>query len=511
MTAVTVAELCRTLPDDLRPVHPPVPPAAAISAVHVSELLDPVVYLDGGELLLTTGLALPRRAEECRRYVDRLVRGGVAALAFGVGPVHPAIPPRLVDACRQAGLGLLEVPEPTPFLTISRAFWSAVSRADRHELSAALSAYQQLARAATGPRPVPGLLRALAETVSGWAALLDPLGTAVDVWPDDRLSTARRLAAETARLRMAGMRAAATFPVDGDDVVVHPLADGARVVGYLATGAPPVAADASPGQHRSARSTISGAHRHVVLMAAALLSLDAVRSRRATAAVRAARASIAQLIDLGQAEAARRLGQRLGIDVPDGLARLVVFDGVPADTGLDVIAAACRGTVLGVSDDPPPDRTQEREVTWCVVAADGLAWPELQRSLSSLGSDVRCVVGAPLELDDLASMRTRLAAELSRRPVPWIGEAGGDGLVDAGGAHRLVAPLVELDRPKVVAAVAAYLRQRGHWEAAARELGLHRNTVRYRVGTAERLLGVDLRDPDAAATVWLSLRALGLA
>ena len=56
--------------------------------------------------------------------------------------------------------------------------------------------------------------------------------------------------------------------------------------------------------------------------------------------------------------------------------------------------------------------------------------------------------------------------------------------------------------------VVSYLRHRGHWENAARELGLHRNSVRHRLGIAESLLGVDLNDPDVSAPLWLALRRL---
>jgi purine catabolism regulator len=56
-----------------------------------------------------------------------------------------------------------------------------------------------------------------------------------------------------------------------------------------------------------------------------------------------------------------------------------------------------------------------------------------------------------------------------------------------------------------------YLRHRGRWENAARDLGIHRNTLRHRIGVASRVLGADLNDPDVASRLWLALRAAGLA
>jgi hypothetical protein len=60
----TLTELCRALGDDLRPVAGVTLPERAVTGVHISELMDPTPYLEGGELLLTIGMALsakPRR------------------------------------------------------------------------------------------------------------------------------------------------------------------------------------------------------------------------------------------------------------------------------------------------------------------------------------------------------------------------------------------------------------------------------------------------------------------
>ncbi|MGH9059255.1 MAG: PucR family transcriptional regulator ligand-binding domain-containing protein, partial [Acidimicrobiales bacterium] len=58
-----------------------------IGWVHPTELTDPQAFLEGGELLLTTGLALNDAFDEAA-YVRRLVEAGVAGLGFGVGLSH---------------------------------------------------------------------------------------------------------------------------------------------------------------------------------------------------------------------------------------------------------------------------------------------------------------------------------------------------------------------------------------------------------------------------------------
>jgi purine catabolism regulator len=78
-------------------------------------------------------------------------------------------------------------------------------------------------------------------------------------------------------------------------------------------------------------------------------------------------------------------------------------------------------------------------------------------------------------------------------------------------ARRYLEPVVAYRRADLVPALAAYLRHRGAWEPAAREVGVHRHTLRARIRRAEELLGVDLASVDVTSEIWLALRALGRA
>ncbi len=50
--------------------------------VHVSELDDPTPWLQGGELLLTTGMGIGSTPAKQRAYVKRLSDAGIASLGF---------------------------------------------------------------------------------------------------------------------------------------------------------------------------------------------------------------------------------------------------------------------------------------------------------------------------------------------------------------------------------------------------------------------------------------------
>lgn len=484
MSVPTVASLCAALGHHLTPVPGFTAPETEVTAVHVSELDDPTAYLGGGELLLTTGLVLPHSLLGCRRYVGRLVEAGVSALGYGLGPVTQAVPEQLVAACRDAGLPLLAVPGPTPFTMISRAYWSALSRATEQELADAVAAHRALVEAAASADPVPAVLRRLAGVLGGWAALLDASGELVDAHPIASAVHTDVLRLEVARLEAAGARSSATFTVADQVLAVFPLAVGGRTVGYLAAGSP---------------RRFGPEQRRVVVTAAALLSLDTVRGQRDRSAVEATRRCVALLLDAGMAEAARLLAARTGSPMPQHDACVLAVDGTDLDTLIDAVLAWAPDALL-VRTAPG--------TAWAVLAAHHADPADLAERLRAQDRTVRAILSEPAPLDRLGLVRSRLVraaaalppgmVELPRRVLPSHVDQAVDRLT-AGASADVVEGLV------------AYLRHRGQWEQAARSLELHRNTLRYRVGRARELLEVDLDDPDVAAELWLLLRTRGLA
>src|SRR6476646_4498128 len=90
--------------------------------VHVSEVSDIAHLLEGGELMLTTGIALPEAAVELNRYVAELAAAGAAGLAVELGRRYKdALPAELVDAAERYALPLIELRTETPFVAITQA------------------------------------------------------------------------------------------------------------------------------------------------------------------------------------------------------------------------------------------------------------------------------------------------------------------------------------------------------------------------------------------------------
>lgn len=484
MEVPTLASLCSALGSDLTPVAGFRAHDVAVTAVHISELVNPNAYLSGGELLLTTGLALPKNQIGCRRYVAHLMEAGVSALALGLGPVHDSPPPPLISACQSAGLTLLTVPAPTPFLTISRAYWTARSRSTEQRLNDVVAAHRALVDAAVAPDPAAAILRRLARLLEGWTALLDAVGEIDQVYPPSMVDGMDALHAEVARLQLAGVHSSASFNLEGQVVVVFPLAVENKIVGYLAAGSP---RQLEPPQRR------------VVLTAAALLSLDAVRDQRAQSAQETTRRSVALLIDAGMVQAARLLATEGAIPMPRQEASVLVARGRDSEDIAQCVQRWCPDALTVAVD---------RSTAWFVLPEWHAGLSEVADGLRSVDPTVAATASELTSLERVGPTRARLIRALATLEPGQLllpRDAAVEGLRTAIEAFVAEASVELRD------ALVAYLRHRGQWEQASKDLGLHRNTVRYRVARARALLGLDLDDPDVAAETWLALRSRGVA
>ena len=89
--------------------------------LHVSELSDPTAWLEGGELLLTTGLGVGDLSSTQRAYTRRLAGHGLAGLLFGLGFGFAEVPPAIVEEANRLGFPVLAIPYDTPFIAITKA------------------------------------------------------------------------------------------------------------------------------------------------------------------------------------------------------------------------------------------------------------------------------------------------------------------------------------------------------------------------------------------------------
>lgn len=462
-----------------------------VTGVHVSELTDPTAYLFGGELLLTTGMALSGHAGQARAYARRLVRQDVAGLGFGIGPVHDEMPRSVVRACDAVGLPLFAIPDPTPFLAVARTYWSQLVSAGRAELTASLDIQRELIRAVRQRDPIQAVVRILADAAGGWAARLGLDGEPFEVWPAARRPTARKLAAEIQRLRGAGPHASATFPLAGDDVIVQPLSQGSRLLGFVAISSP---------------RQLPIPDRQHVLAACALLTMQLNQLDQSAIRTRIERACILRLALDGHLDAARALCDELGHERLPPAVRLLAIGPAGQLSASNVVdwwgRATSRSGALWVFTGD--------ECLWVLADPDGAAavLGQIRELAASSLPDVRAVASPLVPPSSLPGQRDALRDRYRRRAAGQVAEVDTGSLADR--AARQVEALAAYRRSDLVGAVAAYLRQRGNWERGAEQLGVHRNTLRHRIATARQVAEADLDDPDEASHLWLALRQQGL-
>ncbi|MBT1103300.1 MULTISPECIES: PucR family transcriptional regulator [Streptomyces] len=493
------------------------PADADLLWVHTSEMADPYPYLLGGELLLSAGVLLT----DPDHYVGRLVQAGAAALGFGVRPVHETVPAALIEACDRQGLPLLEVPPETPFTTIARAVWRLMAEARHRELRRVTRAQQALATAAARPDPVPAVLHQLATQLGGRAALLTARGQelhAAGRRPDPEAAGAlTRLARVVARER-PGSPSSATDTHGGTHLSAYALGGGEGLVLALATR-----------QRESGDHTVAG-------IAVVLLSLLAAPHQGADAAGRSA-ALVRMLLGASPAEVAPLLGST----GPWTVIHARRTDGAPADALTAGALGASLGTALvdaerGAGEavrvllgpGPEPDRISARPGETAAqarpTAQPGETTPDPARPTAqgverapeparptprtgwTLGASAPTPVTA-LAAADAVAARALAHARATRAPLTVDAPTGGlAALVPpeqaAAHARALLAPLTA----PLADTLRCWLSLHGSWDRTAVALGVHRNTVRQRIGRCGELLAMDLDDMDVRTELWFALR-----
>ncbi|MFF5422756.1 MULTISPECIES: PucR family transcriptional regulator [unclassified Streptomyces] len=483
---------------------------------HVSELTDPVPYMEGGELLLTTALTLDAEDPAAmRRYVRRLLGAGVVGLGFAVGVNYDAIPAALLDAAREEHLPLLEVPRRTPFLAISKAVSAAIAADQYRAVTAGFEVQRELTRAALGEGPDAVVAR-LAAHVDGWAALYDTSGTVVAVSPDWAARRAARLTPDVERLRERPAPASAVVGGTDDRVELQSLGTGRRVRGALAVGT------AAP---------LGTAERYAVHSAIALLTLTTERSRSLQAAEQRLGAAVLRMLLAGQPDHARAVAGDVYGNLLDAPFRLLVAETAaggeksPAEPALPVFAealetAAARAgeAVLTVPEGDDRLVVLAGDGGAVVVACAGYAEREAEEAglvvgLSAPAGPIAAAAAYRQAEQALSVARRRGRAlveheELAAGSVlPLLADdavrAFADGMLRALRQHDATG------RGDLVASLRAWLSRHGQWDAAAADLGVHRHTLRYRMRRVEEILGRSLDDPDVRMELWLALKTTG--
>jgi PucR family transcriptional regulator, purine catabolism regulatory protein len=510
--------------------------------VHVAELPDIAHLLEGGELLLTTGLGLAGDAGARRRYVDDLARAGAAGLVVELGRTFEALPGDLVGAAEGRGLPLVSLAHETRFVEVTEVV-------HREILSRQYELRDRAARVS----------RDLAEQILDGADVTTLVGHLGAVFGTDVLfeDAARRVVAMSRHDATDG----ATPPWEAHATLDHRVArDGPAGSGVVHRAGGSAAAPGCAWMDIWIRHDRWG--RLHVLDPGRDGDVDELLIDRAGAAL-----ALAMLAEKDAAHLAERAGDALIGEIVagrhgSGAAVLRRARGLGADLSAGrLVVAALEIRSAADAADPSDDDRLEALRALAVACRAAVTEHGCRALVGASGDRVIAIVAVPgtrplaVVLDEIVKTASARALRRSRFEVI----AGASDLAVAGALHRAVEeatvaatfardagpgrrvhhfadlgtyqlllrlaegpelarfvdselrPLLERDDgtpPRLVPTLRAYLKHAGRKADVARELGIQRRTLYQRMARVERLLGRDVDDQSTRSRLTLAFQGL---
>jgi purine catabolism regulator len=528
---------------------------ARVRWVHVLELADAAHLLQGGELVLTTGVALPGEPALLARYAADLASAGgagVSALAVELGRRYVgALPGVLVRAAADSGLTLIAFEREVSFVEITEAVHARIIDTQLDELRASERLHEVFTELSVSGASLDEVVRQAA-TLAGRPVILADLSHRVLACEPGSADPARLLAGFARRSRALSSSSGRTAYDEASGWLFTPV--GARGEDW---GRVILVCDGPPG----------GTDTVLIERAATTLALGRLLTRHAESLDRQAhRTLITGIISQAHADPAEAAVRSRALGVPVDGRQLVAMvlrlrdpSGVSGMLGVsaharvldvaDATAAACRaervpslvgtlddaraGAMLSLSPQADPDRVLHGLAARITERAGGTGSRpgELVIGVGAVAGSIRDVRRSFLEASQVADV----AAE---RPDGWPAAGGPDGGPAAGGSgrplfyrladlglrgllhllrddprvqtfvERELGPLLAEPDTSLLDVLAVYLAAGGNKAEAAKQAHLARPTFYERLRRIERILGTDLDSAESRTSLHVALLAL---
>jgi len=508
---------------------------APVRWVHISELTDPTPFLSGGELLLTTGMALDTPKAQ-RDFINRLADHGLAGLGYGTGFAHQKVPKAAVDAARSRGFPLFEVPYETPFIAVTERAFARLVNEQYALLRRSIAAQERLQSIVLSERGLEAIVAAIASLIGGPALVFNGRGELEAMHTFRRALEPEAVAAIGEELRDRARRGESRgFVPSHADLSTRALA--------LPVGSPDAPDGFLPQAWLIAAKDSGGLaeiDRLILHQAVTVIALELLRRRVADSTERRLAGDVLSAAVAGEVEGPE-LTRRLQ---PFGLGgRVTTLVLAPAERSGDVVetalSEALRGEAVsglvaqygrfvgallpGFLDEELIDvagriTARVAEQTGAVAGAGAgravaagqvrESWHEARFALEAgelTGEDgqnghaVRN--GSPLPAPQLATYRDlgsfQLLLSLQDTDALRLYCDSLLGPIESGEGHY---------GGELMRSLEAFIECNGQWEAAARRLYCHRHTLRYRIRKIEELTGRDLSSARDRIEFWLALR-----
>ncbi|MFE2231920.1 PucR family transcriptional regulator [Streptomyces sp. NPDC059442] len=467
-----------------------------VEAAHATETTSPAAWLEGAEVVMTTGLLLTGDDADSAAYVDELREGKASALIVGVGGGLPlqAVPTALSQHAERAGMPLLVAPATVPFASITKAVFVARASEERRLLERTLRTQRRLSAAAASSDGLEGLLSSWVQATGSGVAVCDASGRLLSAAGTDGQALLTEAAPVIDTVALHGLRGSGGGDLPCGKVVVQPLGT-ARMRGLA------VLLNADSAESRLLISVL-----------VSLLSVELERRHLADEPQRRRRATLLARLFTTDITAEQAHALLRTADVPAGPVRAVAVQaaGDPVELAAD-LALALPGGLARVTGGSV-------EV---VVAQDTDIHAVLRRFAPGRPAGIGPAVApqhAALSLRQAVALLPS-SAELGR-PIS-AAEAGsvrlllslGSPATLAAFADTVLAPLDAADPAgELTETLRVWLETNGSWAETSNLLGLHRHTVQNRIEKVAKLTGRQQDRAEDRIDLWLALtaRAVGL-
>jgi PucR family transcriptional regulator, purine catabolism regulatory protein len=509
--AVTVADVL-AMPS-LRKAQPVVLAGAdaldrAVRWVHTTELPDIGPLLRGGDLVMTTGIALSESEQALGAFADSLWESHAAGLAVELGRRWTEIPSALTDACARVGLPLVALHREVRFAAVAQSVGERIvddQLAQLREAQHVHEVFTNLSVAEAGPQDILDAVASLAGTAvvleSGQHRVLDyrPGPGTVDAFLDDweLRSRAVQLTSRTHWDESNGwLLTQVGRPERGWGRLVIDSVDGAsaRLVAVAERGAAALALHRLNDRQRDGQ--LRRLHHELLVRILTGAAVDEVRRRCVLAGFPVDRRQLVGLALRPDSPGAVEDVVAAALHAAS-VAKTRALVALVDEEVLVLLSLSTRTNAVRVSDDVAVAVARRHRV----VAACGTAMHAFEgagRTLREAQQVLRAVrVGPGGRVHRLEDVHVRGLLALLR-----------DDERLRAFADRELSRLREADAAtggRLEQALRALLEHPGSKSAAAASLPVSRPVFYERVGAAAAVLGVDLDDPEIRTSLHLAL------
>ncbi|OLF13175.1 CdaR family transcriptional regulator [Actinophytocola xinjiangensis] len=493
--------------------------------VHIAEVADIAGLLRGGELVLTTGIALSDDPDELTRYVDELAEAGVVGVVVElIRHWSRELPPALVAAADRHELPLVTLSRETRFVAVTEAVIGLIVDAQVAELRAAERVHETFTALTVAGAEPPEVLREVARSC-GLPVVLETLGHDVLAYDAAGADPGELVADWAGRSRTVTPTTRTSYDPDagwlvtvvgarGNDwgrlVLVCPSEPPHRVVVIAERAASALAVHRLVARDRESLER----HAHRTLLTELLSSpttpadlnaragalgvpllrrrLIGVSVRPSTVAASPAMATQEVLRDLAEATAlaARRARVAALVGVVDDISVRALLSLTPQADESSVVCRLAREIHQTASSVPP------------VVVA--------------VGTTVESVTDARRSLVEAAHVAKAALRSAAERPYHRLDDVRLRGLLHlladddrvSAFAARELGPLLARDAAhasRLLAALRHFCEHGGNKSAAASAAHMSRTAYYQQLARVEQVLGVSLDDPESVLSLHVAL------